>query len=33
MPGKGWSALLCLYAPLQPRFDMSWRLGEFEAVA
>src|SRR5450755_3082599 len=30
VPGKGWNALFRLYGPLQPWFDKSWRLGEFE---
>lgn len=32
MPGKGWNALLRLYAPLQPWFDKTWKPGDFEAV-
>jgi hypothetical protein len=32
MPGKGWNALLRLYAPLQPWFDKSWKPGDFERV-
>jgi hypothetical protein len=32
MPGKSWSALLRLYGPLEPRFDKSWKPGEFELV-
>ena len=32
MPGKGWFAVLRLYSPLQPFFDKSWRVGEFEPV-
>ena len=30
MPGKGFFAILRLYSPLQPFFDKSWRVGEFE---
>ena len=30
MPGKGWNALLRLYAPLEPWFDRSWKPGDFE---
>ena len=29
-PGKGWFAVLRLYSPLQPFFDKSWHVGEFE---
>ncbi len=32
MPGKGWNALLRLYAPLQPWFDKTWKPGDFEVV-
>jgi hypothetical protein len=32
MPGKGWNALLRLYAPLEPWFDKSWKPGDFELV-
>jgi hypothetical protein len=32
VPGKGWNVLFRLYAPLEPWFDKSWRLGEFEQV-
>jgi hypothetical protein len=32
MPGKSWSALLRLYAPLEPWFDKSWKPGDFELV-
>jgi hypothetical protein len=31
-PGKGWNVLFRLYAPLEPWFDKTWRLGEFEVV-
>jgi hypothetical protein len=27
-PGKGWNAILRLYAALQPFFDKTWRPGE-----
>ena len=30
MPGKGYSVLIRLYAPLEPWFDKSWRPGDFE---
>ncbi len=33
MPGKGYFPCLRLYSPLQPFFDKSWRIGEFEPVA
>jgi hypothetical protein len=32
VPGKGWNALFRLYGPLQPWFDKTWRVGEFELV-
>lgn len=32
MSGKSWSALLRLYAPLEPWFDKSWKPGDFEFV-
>ena len=32
VPGKGWSAILRLYGPLQPWFDKSWKPGEIERV-
>ena len=33
VPGKGWSAILRLYGPLQPWFDKSWKPGEIERVS
>ena len=30
MPDKGFFAILRLYSPLQPFFDKSWQVGEFE---
>ena len=33
IPGKGWFAMLRLYAPLEPWFDKTWRPGEFEPVS
>jgi hypothetical protein len=32
MPDKGYFAVLRLYSPLQPFFDKSWQVGEFEPV-
>lgn len=32
IPGKGWNVLFRLYSPLEPWFDKTWRLGEFELV-
>nr|WP_246663996.1 DUF1214 domain-containing protein [Phyllobacterium sp. SYP-B3895] len=32
VPGKGWSSILRLYAPLEPWFDKSWKPGDFELV-
>ena len=32
IPGKSWFPLFRLYGPLQPWFDQTWRLNEFEAV-
>jgi hypothetical protein len=31
-PGKSWQVILRLYAPLQPWFDKSWKLGDLEPV-
>jgi hypothetical protein len=33
IPGKGWNVIFRLYGPLEPWFDKSWRLGEFELVS
>jgi hypothetical protein len=30
--GKGWNVILCLYGPLQPWFDKTWRPGEIEEM-
>ena len=30
VPGKGWFAIVRIYAPLKPWFDRTWRLGEIE---
>ena len=30
VPGQTWFAMLRLYGPLQPSFDMTWRPGEIE---
>lgn len=32
LPGKGWNVLFRLYGPLEPWFDKTWKLGEFEVV-
>ncbi|NTS31916.1 DUF1254 domain-containing protein [Phyllobacterium sp. BT25] len=32
VPGKGWSSILRLYAPLEPWFDKSWKPGDFKLV-
>jgi hypothetical protein len=32
VPKKGWFAIFCLYGPLQPWFDKTWRPGEFEPL-
>ncbi len=32
VPGKGYNALLRLYAPLEPWFDQSWKPNDFEEV-
>jgi hypothetical protein len=32
VPGKGWFTLLRLYGPLEPWFDQTWRIGEFELI-
>jgi Protein of unknown function (DUF1214) len=30
IPRKGWNILFCLYGPLEPWFNKSWRPGEIE---
>lgn len=30
--GKAWFAILCLYGPLEPWFDKTWRPSEFEQI-
>lgn len=32
IPGKSWVAAFRLYGPLQPWFDQSWKLNEFEPI-
>jgi hypothetical protein len=32
IPGKSWFQLFRLYGPLQPWFDQTWRLNEFEPI-
>ena len=32
LPGKSWFQLFRLYGPLQPWFDQTWRLNEFEPL-
>jgi hypothetical protein len=32
IPGKSWFQLFRIYGPLQPWFDQTWRLNEFEPV-
>jgi hypothetical protein len=32
IPGKSWFPLFRLYGPLQPWFDQTWRLNEFEPL-
>ncbi len=32
MPGKGWNTYFRLYGPLEPWFDKTWKLGDFELV-
>jgi hypothetical protein len=32
LPGKSWFVLFRLYGPLQPWFDQSWRLNEFQPI-
>jgi uncharacterized protein DUF1214 len=31
-PGKSWFQLFRIYGPLQPWFDQTWRLNEFEPI-
>jgi hypothetical protein len=33
LPGKSWFPLFRAYGPLQPWFDQSWRLNEFEPIS
>ena len=32
VPGKGWLAIFRLYGPLEPWFDKTWRLKDFELM-
>jgi hypothetical protein len=32
IPGKSWFQLFPLYGPLQPWFDQTWKLNEFEPL-
>ena len=32
LPGKSWFPILRLYGPLEPWFDQTWKLNEFEPV-
>ena len=32
IPGKSWFQLFRLYGPLQPWFDQTWKLNEFEPI-
>ena len=32
VPGKGWKVLLCLYGPMEPFFDKTWQLPDFDLV-
>jgi hypothetical protein len=32
VPGKGWFAMFRIYSPLEPWFDKTWQVGEFELV-
>ena len=32
LPNKGWNAIFRLYGPLEPWFDKTWRLSEFECM-
>jgi len=32
VPGKSWFVILRLYGPLEPWFDGSWKLNEFEPL-
>ncbi|HEX4520288.1 MAG TPA: DUF1254 domain-containing protein [Gaiellaceae bacterium] len=33
LPGKAWFTILRLYGPLQPWFDQTWKLNEFEPIS
>ncbi len=30
VPGKSWFTILCMYGPLEPWIDKTWRPGEIE---
>ena len=32
LPSKAWFAMFCLYGPLEPWFDRTWRLPDIEPV-
>jgi hypothetical protein len=32
LPGKSWFQLFRLYGPMQPWFDQTWKLNEFELI-
>ena len=32
LPGRSWFPIVRLYGPLEPCFDQSWKLGEFEPL-
>ena len=31
-PGKGWIVLFRIYGPLEPWFDKTWKLSDFERI-
>jgi len=31
-PAKGWTAIFRLYGPLEPFFEQTWKLSDFEEV-
>jgi hypothetical protein len=31
-PAKGWTTIFRLYGPLEPYFDKSWKLNDFELM-
>jgi len=32
IPGKGWNTIFRLYGPLEPWFEKTWRVSDFELI-